>query len=174
MLNIFLSCVKIVLLHDDTDAKISPHITVTGTISSFNTDDRTFTMSPSQYTVLQHTTSAFPIHAHFADPESKRWGDNGPKVTVGSTITFGGFLQRISREKNLDRTLSFAEIEVHNIAYLSNPNITSTPSSTSLFYPRKKKKKKTTTLTYPQKQQLVVLLLEDDGIMMSFKTLHSN
>ena len=91
-------------------------------------------MTPTQYTILQHSTSPFPITAYFADPESKRWGNNGPRVTVGSTITFGGHLLRITRERNIDRTLSFAEIEVHNITYLSIPNIPDSPSSTSDFF----------------------------------------
>ncbi len=76
-------------------------------------------MAVSQYIGLQRVSSMLPIHAHFV--ESKRWGDGKtPKVTAGSTVTFGGFIERIVREANVDRTLSFVEIEVANIAYLSN------------------------------------------------------
>ena len=106
---------------------------MTGIITSFNTEDRTFTMTPTQYSVLQHTATKLPIRAYFADMESKRWGENGPKVAVGSTITFGGLLQRVVRERNLERTLSFIEIEVHTIAYLANPNNPTSPSSTYII-----------------------------------------
>ena len=76
-------------------------------------------MAVSQYIALQRASSMLPIHAHFV--ESKRWGDGKtPKVTVGSTVTFGGFIERIVQEANVDRTLSFIQIEVGNIAYLSN------------------------------------------------------
>jgi len=91
-------------------------------------------MNPTQYIGLLHTPSAFPIHAHFADSESKkRWGNDGPRVAIGSTITFGGFMERIMRERDIDRTLSFVQIEVTNIAYLSN--LSNNPSSpTRAFY----------------------------------------
>ena len=101
--------------------KVHPHITVTGTVTSFNMDDRTFTMSPTQYTVLQHTSTVFPIHANFADLDSRRWGEGGPKVAVGSTITFGGLMKRVVRERDGETSLSFVDIEVSSIAYLSNP-----------------------------------------------------
>jgi hypothetical protein len=110
----------------------SPYITITGNISKFDTDDRSFTMTPTQYIVLTHTVSPFPIHGHFADSNSKkRWGADGPKVAVGSTITLGGFLQRVVRERTLDRALDFTEVEVMNIAYLSTRgNLTSSPPRT--------------------------------------------
>ena len=61
----------------------------------------------------------------------KRWGADSPKVAVGSTITLGGFLQRVVRERTLDRALDFAEVEVMNIAYLSTRgNLTSSPPRT--------------------------------------------
>jgi len=101
--------------------KVNPYITVAGTIASFNAQDHTFTMTPTQYIGLIHGSSAFPIHAHFVDWESKkRWGSNGPKAAVGSTITFRGFLERVAREHDINKSLSFAEVEVMNIAYLSN------------------------------------------------------
>jgi hypothetical protein len=98
----------------------NPYITVTGNVTKFNPEDHTFTMTPTQYIVLTHTTSSFPIHAHFTDSTSKkRWGADGPKVAVGSTITLGGFLQRVVREHSIDNLLQFAQVEVTNIAYLS-------------------------------------------------------
>ena len=106
---------------DDTvNTKVHPHMTVTGTVTGFNVDDRSFTTTPTQYTVLQHMPSAFPIHASFADLDSRRWGEGGPKVAVGSTISFSGLLKRVVRD--VDQSLSFVEIEVCSIAYLSNPN----------------------------------------------------
>jgi len=91
-------------------------------------DDRTFTITPSQYSVLQHMTPGFPIHAHFADVNTKRWGEGGPKVTIGTTVTFGGLMKRIVRERNIDRSLSFVEVEVCSIAYFSNPNSPISPT----------------------------------------------
>ena len=112
---------KLILIDDDVDMKVNPYITVAGTIASFDAGDHTFTMTPSQYIGLIHASSAFPIHAHFVDWESKkRWGSNGPKAAVGSTITFRGFLERVAREHDINKSLSFAEVEVTNIAYLSN------------------------------------------------------
>ena len=96
----------------------NPYITVTGTVTNFDVDDHTFTMTPSQYVVLTHSSLPFPIHAHFANWSSKkRWGPEGPKVTVGTTITFGGVLETVVRERNIDRKFEFAEIEVVSIAY---------------------------------------------------------
>ena len=72
----------------------NPYITVTGNVSKFDIDNRSFTMTPTQYVVLTHSNLPFPIHAQFADSDSKkRWGADGPKVTVGTTITLGGTLQ---------------------------------------------------------------------------------
>ena len=72
----------------------NPYITATGTVTKFDSGDHTFTMTPSQYVILTHTTSPFPIHAHFADSDSKkRWGAEGPRVAIGSSITLGGSLQ---------------------------------------------------------------------------------
>ena len=113
----------------------SPYITITGSVTKFDTDDRSFTMTPTQYIVLTHAVSPFPIHGHFADSNSKkRWGADGPKVAVGSTITLGGFLQRVVRERTLDRALDFAEVEVMNIAYVTTRgNITSSPPRMFLY-----------------------------------------
>jgi hypothetical protein len=111
----------LILIDDDENRKINPFITVAGTVTTFDADYHTFTMTPTQYIRLIHGSSPFPIHAHFVDWESKkRWGPNGPKVTVGSTITFGGSLERVVRERNIERSLSFAEVEVASVSYLSN------------------------------------------------------
>ena len=117
-------CTKLILLDDDVDMKVNPYITVAGTIASFDSEDHTFTMTPTQYIGLIHASSGFPIHAHFVDRESKkRWGSNGPKAAVGSTITFGGFLERV------------VEVEVTNIAYLSNRgNNFVSPGRTFFFF----------------------------------------
>jgi hypothetical protein len=85
---------KIIPFDGDVNMQTTPYITITGTVSKFDTEDCTFTMAPTQYVILTHTTSPFPIHAHFADSNSKkRWGAEGPKVAVGSTITLGGSLE---------------------------------------------------------------------------------
>ena len=52
----------------------NPYITVTGNVNKFDLDNRTFTMTPSQYIVLMHSTSALPIEAHFTDSNSKKDG----------------------------------------------------------------------------------------------------
>lgn len=110
----------------------NPYITITGNISKFDADDRSFTMTPTQYIVLTHTVSPFPIHAHFADTNSKkRWGTDGPKVAVGSTVTVGGLLQRVVRQCTLDRTLESAQVKIMNIAYLTTQsNLANTPIRT--------------------------------------------
>lgn len=112
--------------------QINPYITITGNVSKFDTEERSFTMTPTQYIVLTHSVSPFPIHAHFADSNSKkRWGADGPKVAVGSTITLGGFLQWVVRERTLDRALDFAQVEVMNIAYLTTrSSLASSPTRT--------------------------------------------
>jgi hypothetical protein len=113
----------------------NPYITVTGNVTKFDVEDRTFTMTPSQYIVLTHTQSPFPIHASFMDSNSKkRWGADGPKATVGSTISIGGPLQRIVRQHIIDRTLEFAQMEVMNISYLvTRSNLSMSPTRKSLF-----------------------------------------
>ena len=112
---------KLILIDNDVNMKVNPYITVAGTIARFDAGNHTFTMTPTQYIGLIHASSGFPIHAHFIDRESKkRWGSNGPKAAVGSTITLRGFLERVAHECDINKSLSFAEVEVTNIAYLSN------------------------------------------------------
>lgn len=125
---------KLITIDGDVDMDSNPYITITGTITQFNAQDRTFMMTPKQYIVLTHGYSALPIHAHFADCDSKkRWGVDGPKVTVGSTVTFGGIFERVVRERTLDKTLEFVQIEVTNIAYLgTHSNLTNSP--TGMFF----------------------------------------
>jgi len=94
----------------------------TGTVDQFNGEDRSFVMTPKQ----------------FADWHSnKRWGADGPKVTVSTTITFSGFFQRVVRERTLDRTLEFIEVEVASIAYLSTCSNLTTNSPTGISFPEK-------------------------------------
>ena len=124
---------KLIPIEGDIDMETNPYVTVTGTVSTFNADDHTFTITPSQYIVLTHSSLSFPIHGHFANWESKkRWGADGPKVTVGSTITFGGLLERVVCERNIDKRLEYAEIEVITIAYFgTHGNLA--PSPTRMF-----------------------------------------
>ena len=85
---------KITLLNDDVDEKICPYVNVTGIITNFNTEDHSFNMCPTQYIALPRTTSPLPLHGYFM--ESKRWGDGKkPTLSLGSTIAFGGFIDRI-------------------------------------------------------------------------------
>ncbi|KAF8798914.1 hypothetical protein BYT27DRAFT_7177119 [Phlegmacium glaucopus] len=110
---------QLTLIHGDINEKTRPHITAMGTITHFSPDDHSFQMSPSQYIALPRTSSPFPLHGYFL--ESKRWGDGkSPKLFIGSTIAFGGFIDRISRERDVHRTVSAIEIEVVNIAWLSS------------------------------------------------------
>ena len=112
---------KLIPFDGDANLETNPYITVTGCVSKFDSENRSFTMTPTQYIILTHSTSPFPIHADFADSTSKkRWGTEGPRVVVGSSITFGGFLQRVVREHNIDKPLQFAQVEVANIAYLGS------------------------------------------------------
>ena len=112
---------KLIPFEGDANMETNPYITITGNVTKFDIDDRSFNMTPSQYIILTHTTSPFPIHANFADSGSKkRWGAEGPKVAIGSTITLAGSLQRVVRERNIDRPLQCAQVEVTNIAYLGS------------------------------------------------------
>jgi len=129
---------KLITIDGDVNMETNPYITVTGTVNQFNAEDRSFVMTPKQYVVLTHSYSVLPVHAHFGDWHSnKRWGADGPKVTVRTTITFGGFFQRVVRERTLDRTLEFIEVEVASIAYhgtcsnltTNNPTGISPPST---------------------------------------------
>jgi hypothetical protein len=121
---------------DDINMETNPYITVTGNVNTFDHENRTFTMTPTQYVILTHTNSPFPVHAHFSDSSSKkRWGAEGPKVAIGSNITLGGTLQRVVREHNIDRPLEFAQVEVTNIAYLgTHTTLPASPTRTSSFY----------------------------------------
>ena len=114
----------------------NPYITVTGNVSEFDTNDRSFTITPTQYIILTHTSAPFQIRGHFADTDSKkRWGTDGPKVAVGSTITLGGSLQRVVRQRNLDRSFEYAQVEVTTIAYLGTRGNLTGPSSRIFFSP---------------------------------------
>jgi hypothetical protein len=84
-------------------------------------------MLPSQYIALTHTSSSFPIHGHFL--ESKRWGEGRrPKLFAGTSLSFGGFIDRIHRERNLNRSLSQVEIEV--VSFSPTPTA---PTSQCMF-----------------------------------------
>jgi hypothetical protein len=125
--------VQLIPFDGDLDMQNNPYINITGNVTKFDIDNRTFTMTPMQYISLTHTTSPFPIHAHFVDSESKkRWGAEGLKVAVGSTITIGGFLQRVVRQHTIDRPLEFAQVEVTNVAYLATrSNLSTSPTRMS-------------------------------------------
>ncbi|KAF8966900.1 hypothetical protein BDZ97DRAFT_1917165 [Flammula alnicola] len=123
---------KLILIDGDANDKTRPYIDIAGVVTRFNNDDHSFNMSPTQYVSLPHTSSTFPLRGFFI--ESKRWGEGKkPKVMVGSTIAFSGFIDKIMREHDTDRTMSSVEIEVANIAYLSNrtnPSIVPNRSTT--------------------------------------------
>ena len=75
-------------LNGVANMKNNPHITVTGNVTSFDKNNHSFTMTPTPYAILTCANDPFPIHAHFADSTSKkRWGNEGPKAMIGSTIT---------------------------------------------------------------------------------------
>ena len=97
----------------------NPYITITGSVTKFNSKTQSFTMTPTQYVVLTHSTSPFLIHADFSDSTSKkRWGAEGLRVAVRSSMALGGSLQQVVREHNIDKPLQFTQVEVANIAYL--------------------------------------------------------
>ncbi|KAF8805152.1 hypothetical protein BYT27DRAFT_7104584 [Phlegmacium glaucopus] len=110
--------VQLTIIDGDVNERTRPYITISGVITHLNVEDYSFEMSPTQYIALAHTATPFPIHAYFV--ESKRWGDGKkPKVSVGSTIALGGFLEKIRRERDIERTVSIVEVEIINIAFLS-------------------------------------------------------
>ena len=126
--------IQLILIDDkDFNVKLKPYVNVAGNIRSFNSDDRTFTMAPFLYASLTRESPIFSIQAHFVDSE-KRWGSHGPKVTARSIIAFAGCLERIVRECDVDRSLSFIQIEVLNIAYLSTRRDTFTSPTHMIFF----------------------------------------
>lgn len=102
---------------------------VAGTIGSFNSNDRTFTMAPSPYTGLTHELPTISIHVHFLESE-KRWGSQGLKVKAGSMITFRGCLERIVCKCDTDRSLSFVQ---NNMTYLTTHRDAFTSSTSMIF-----------------------------------------
>jgi len=66
-------------------------------------------MTPNQYIVLTHSSLPFSIHVHFANSTSKkRWGPEGP---------FGGSFEKVVCERDIDKRLEYAQVEVAYIAY---------------------------------------------------------
>lgn len=82
-------------------------------------------MAPSQYTALTHSSSPLPIHGHFI--ESKRWG-GGKKPTLfpGTSVSLGGFIDRIHRERDIIRAVYQVEVEVLTISFI--PTLPNAPS----------------------------------------------
>jgi hypothetical protein len=163
---------KLIPFDGDVNMQVNPFITITGNVSKFNASDRSFTMTPTQYIALTHSTSPLPIHAHFADSESKkRWGPDGPKVAVGSTITLGGSFQRVAREHNIDRSLEFVQVEVSNIAYLgTRGNLAS--SSMREFFLSLNHRYNYIIIVVPQLQTRKVLDHANDGTGTIFTDHH--
>jgi hypothetical protein len=117
-------------MDDITNTNVAPYISVTGSVTNVCQSDHSFDMSPSQYIALPRCSSPFPIHGHFI--ESKRWGEGkSPKMFVGSTVAFGGFVDRIKRERDKDYTVCAVNVEVVNLAFI-------TTSSTSQFLQNRK------------------------------------
>ena len=84
--------------------KIHLYINVMGIITKFDTQDHSFNMCPTQYIALPPTTSPLPLHGYFM--ESKWWGDGKkPTLSLGSTIAFGGFIDRIWWECSIDKAM---------------------------------------------------------------------
>jgi hypothetical protein len=120
---------KLTFIDGDVDERTPPYVSITGTVSSFHAADHSFDMSPLQYIALTHSASSFPIHGFFV--ESKRWGEGRkPKLFAGTSVSFGGFIDRIHRERNLKRTLSQVEINVTSFS----PAPTATNSQCMFHY----------------------------------------
>ena len=114
-------------------------------------------MCPTQYIALPRTTSPLPLHGYFM--ESKRWGDGKkPTLSLGSTIAFGGFIDRIRQEHNIDKAMLSMEIEIANIAYITNRQ--NSPSRRYFSFRMSAKKTNITLQILILEQQL----LEHDGI----------
>jgi hypothetical protein len=129
---------KLTFIEGDADEKNRPYIALTSTITSFNSYDHSFDMSPSQYTALTHSSSSLPIHGHFI--ESKRWGEGKkPKLFPGTTVSLGAFIDRIHRERDINRSVSQIEIEVLTVSFIpiqthTNPDcIVSSPFFLSIL-----------------------------------------
>jgi hypothetical protein len=83
---------------------------------------------------LPRSFSTFPIHGYFI--ESKRWGDSKtPKLFAASTISFGGFIDRVRRHHDFERTLFAVDVEVVNLAFISTqPTSQLTPNRIYCFH----------------------------------------
>jgi hypothetical protein len=126
-------------MDDITNTNITPYICVTGSITNVSQSDHSFDLSPSQYIALPRCSSPFPIHGYFV--ESKRWGEaKAPKMFVGSTVAFGGFIDRIKRHREDNNPVCAIHVEVVNVAFITTPSTSQflpnrkTPSSLSYFF----------------------------------------
>jgi hypothetical protein len=107
-----------------------------GSITRVTPNDNSFNISPSQYIALAHCSSNFPLHGFFL--ESKRWGDKKtPKLFIGSTIAFGGFIDKIRRERDVDCTVAAIYIEVVTISFLSTLSTSQSSTIGLSLFPKK-------------------------------------
>ena len=102
-----------------------PYVIATGTTTSYDSTNFTFSMMPTQYLNLSHSSLPFPIFS-FIDPQSPKWKNKKPVPSTGSTISIGGFLTKIKRDDNNQPAF---EIELDSIAYLARQSMASTSSA---------------------------------------------
>lgn len=101
---------------ENVDNDIQPYINISGTVTDSNQKDSSFSMRPSQYCNLLHQSHEFPAHLFITN--SKRWSSKKPLPAIGSGVSIGGFLHHIQR--NSDQSLSSFNIDISNIAYITN------------------------------------------------------
>ena len=89
-------------------------------------------MTPSQYTGITRSYTPLPILGHFV--ESKRWGEGKkPKLFSGSTVALGAVIEKIHRERDINRAISQVDIEVITISYISTQTHPSPASHCIIF-----------------------------------------
>jgi hypothetical protein len=116
-----------IILTDHVDIQHNPCIVASGSVTDFDSSNFTFSLNPSQYINLPHSSLDCHLFCFF-DSESKKWKNKKPMPTTGSTISITGFLTRVKRGFNQNRTL---HIELDNIAYLSRTSSSGPSASLS-------------------------------------------
>jgi len=133
---------------DNIDNDYEPYINICGTVVDSDKNQSSFDLRPTQYVQLLRTNSDFPAHLTISD--SKRWAKNKPIPSIGTSISIGGFLQRVKRTST-ENSILFFHINVTNVAYITDrthfrdakncnehTNPSTTPSRTRFNYQAQK------------------------------------
>ena len=109
-----------------------PYLLTSGLIHASNENESYIKLAPEQYvSFLRNSTPKpnFPFRCVFKD--SPRWGANKPKPTVGTYVTVGGFVEKVSRAED-GAVLNF-DVEAEKVVYLGKA-LTMPTTSHSKFH----------------------------------------